>query len=643
MCGICGWVAGAPEPDGARVVRAMADAVNHRGPDGHGFFEVVADGTPGWLGHRRLKIIDITHAAHQPMLSEGGHALVFNGEIYNFRELRRDLRARGHVFRSTGDTEVVLRAFEQWGSDAVRRLDGMFALALWDEARRTLVLARDRTGKKPLFYSLDEGRLTFGSEVKALAVCPWIALAPDWSQLGSFLTFGYIPDPATAYDGIRQVEPGTLLEFDAATGALRDRRYWSALPSGPRVVPDGSVLAELRGLVAAAVRRRLVSDVPIGSLLSGGIDSSIVTALMARESDEQVRTFAVGFPEEASFDERKHARAVADHLGTRHTEFAVRPDAVALLDRLIWLHDGPFADSSAVPTYLVCAAARTQVTVVLTGDGGDEAFAGYQRFAAAALSRLLSAPVAAGLRSVLPLLPSSGSYHDPRKRLERFLGPAERPLVERYLDWVRVSDRGLVGSLLGTSEGAMGEASFLRAHEEARAAGCGPVDALILANFCTYLPGDLAVKIDRASMGCSLETRAPFLDTTLVEFTARVSARHKVGFARPKPLLRRAFGDLLPGDVWRRPKHGFGVPIDRWFRGDLGTRYADEVLSGSGRLAAVLASSELRRLWSDHQAGRADHGPRLWTLLTMERWLRDLAGGKPLREPPAPHVAVEAR
>ena len=642
MCGICGWVGGAPEPAGAGLARAMARAIAHRGPEGDGSCQIGTDDAPGWLGHRRLKILDVTEAAHQPMVAPSGLALVFNGEVYNFAQLRRELSARGHAVRSTGDTEVVLHAFEEWGPDAVERLDGMFALALWDPRRRTLLLARDRTGKKPLFYALDEnGRLTFGSEIKALAACPWIDLQPDWPALASFLTFGYVPHPATAYVGIEQVEPGTFVEFEPVSAAVRRQRYWSPLSSGPPIDAGERTLAEVRRLLRAAVVRRTVSDVPIGALLSGGIDSSIITALMASQADGDVRTFAVGFPDESSFDERGHARAVAARLGTRHTEFAVRADAVGLLDRLVWLHDGPFADSSAVPTYLVCAAARSHVTVVLTGDGGDEVFAGYQRFAAAALSRLLSAPVAGGLRSVLPLLPSGGTYHDPRKRLERFLGPVDRPLRERYLDWVRVFDRAGVDALL--DDGASATDSFTHAHEQARRAGLGPIDALVHANFCTYLPDDLSVKIDRASMGNSLEARAPFLDTALIELMARVPARHKVGFLRPKPLLRRAFGDLLPADVWRRPKHGFGVPMDRWFRGELGTLYADEVLSRSGRLAEALDAAELRRLWSDHQDGRADHGARLWTLLTLERWLRDLAGAAPLREPAAAAATVDVR
>lgn len=638
MCGICGWIGGPPEPEGAQTVRSMADAIAHRGPDGHGFHEVVGR-TPGWLGHRRLKILDVTDAADQPMISQGGHALVFNGEVYNFAELRRELGARGHAFRSSGDTEVVLRAFEQWGADAVARLDGMFALALWDDRRQTLLLARDRTGKKPLFYALDgRGRLTFGSEIKALAACPWVGLEPDWPRLASFLTFGYVPHPATAYAGVAQVEPGMVVEFAAGTGAASERRYWSALPPGPRVGRGPSTLAEIRGLLACAVQRRMVSDVPVGALLSGGIDSSVVTALMTQQTDRPVQTFTVGFPDEASYDERRHARAVAEHLGTAHTEFAVRADAVALLDRLIWLHDGPFADSSAVPTYLVCSAARSRVTVVLTGDGGDEVFAGYQRFAAAALSRLLSAPVAAGLRSALPLLPAGGSYHDPRRRLERFLGQADRPLEERFLDWVRIFDRSLVRSLLGARPS---EEFFTSATARARCAGLAPIDALVYADFATYLPGDLLVKIDRASMGSSLEARAPFLDTALLELVARIPARHKVGFVRPKPLLRRVFGSLLPAAVWRRPKHGFGVPMDHWFRAELGTLYADEVLSSAGRLAGPLDAAELRRLWVDHRSGVADHGARLWTLLTMERWLRDLASGRPLREPSAPAAAVD--
>src|SRR4051812_5295427 len=377
MCGICGWVGAAARPSDAAAGPAMRETLEHRGPDGPGELAIAADGLHGWLGHRRLKVIDVTESAHQPMVgAEGAVALTYNGEVYNFRALRRELEARGHAFRSSGDTEVVLRAYEEWGEGFVERLDGMFALAVWDARAGTLLLARDRTGKKPLFFAVGDGRLTFGSEIKALLACPWIDGRPEVGNLAEFLAFGYVPHPRTLYRGIEQVPPASVLVY-GADGVRRSGRYWDVAP--PLTSPDGGRpdLGRIATLLREATERRLVSDVPLGALLSGGIDSSLVVALMSRAATEPVRTFAVGFAGAASFDERSYARTVAERFGTEHTEFVVRPDAVALLDRLLWHHDQPFADSSAIPTYLVCELARQHVTVVLNGDGGDEVFGGY--------------------------------------------------------------------------------------------------------------------------------------------------------------------------------------------------------------------------------------------------------------------------
>jgi asparagine synthase (glutamine-hydrolysing) len=578
-----------------------------------------------------LSIIDVA-GGHQPLSNEDGTVwIVFNGEIYNFRELRRQLTAEGFAIRSTGDTEVVLRAYEAWGPQFVQRLDGMFALAVWDARREELLLARDRSGKKPLFYTRRDDRLVFASEVKALARGPGISLQPDHAAFGEFLTFGYVSAPRTVYRDIAQLEPASTLRFTPRDRQMTVHRWWSPIPAGPPRPVDEPLLDELRSSVSVAVDRRLVADVPVGALLSGGIDSSVVTALMCRHATGRVRSFSAGLADEASFDERSHARQVAEHLGTDHTEFAVRADAVRLLDRLIWLHDGPFGDSSAVPTYLVCAAARDQVTVVLTGDGGDEVFAGYQRFAAAALSRLVRPEVARLALRALPPDRGGPGYHDPRRAVRRFLSACTRASDERYRQWISVFGDEDVRALLGPDANGATSAFDAALREADR---LPPIDRLIHANFVTYLPGDLHVKVDRCSMAHGLEARSPLLDTAVVELMARVRARDKVGLRHPKPVLRKAFEQLLPAAVWTRPKHGFGVPMDTWFHGELGAIYADEVLHRDARVGAWLRREPLARMWSEHTSGTARHGARMWTLLTMERWLRALEDPSPVREPP---------
>jgi asparagine synthase (glutamine-hydrolysing) len=613
----------------------MRATLEHRGPDGPGELAIAAPeaGVHGWLGHQRLKVIDVSESAHQPMVGAGGAvALTYNGEVYNFCELRSELERRGHRFRSSGDTEVVLRAYEEWGERFVERLDGMFALAVWDARAGSLLLARDRTGKKPLFYCVQDGRLTFGSEIKALLACPWIAAKPELAHVAEFLTFGYVPYPRTLYAGIEQVEPASVVVYDA-DGSLSSRRYWDVAPPLPE--PGRPDLARIAALLRSATERRMVSDVPLGALLSGGIDSSLVVALMSRASSEPVRTFSVGFADAASFDERSYARVVADRYGTRHTEFLVRPDAVALLDRLLWHHDQPFADSSAIPTYLVCELARQHVTVVLNGDGGDEVFGGYDRFVAAALAERLPRLVSQAGRRAVGLLPVDDGYYSMRRRLLRFTELADLSPEDRYQSWVGVMNRGLLEETLAPLGEAAGLADAERsaAAAYARAAGAPTLDRILYANFVTYLPGDLAVKMDRMSMAHSLEARSPFLDTALIEYLAAIPAARKVGLRRLKPLLRRALFPLLPAEIWNRKKHGFGVPVGKWFRdGELRTVFEDEVLAPGALSAEVLDPAVVRRLWEEHQGGAIEHGHRLWPILTFERWLRTL--GSPRLAPP---------
>lgn len=627
MCGICGFIGPDEGPLDFSAGRAMRDVLWHRGPDGAGEAEISScrDGRElrGYLGHRRLRVIDVSEAAYQPMASSDGTiVLSYNGEVYNFRELRRELTARGYHFRSSGDTEVVLRAYEEWGEECIQRLHGMFALAVWDARVARLLLARDRTGKKPLFYSLLGGRMTFASEIKGIRTAPWIETGPDLGRIPEYLTFGYVPNPATLYEGIEQVPPGCTVTYDAE-GLHAPLPYWDSLPAPESRYQETHLAQDVACLLRAATETRLIADVPLGAFLSGGVDSSIVVGLMARASAEPVRTFSMGFADEASFDERSYARLVAERFGTEHTEFVVRADAVALLDTLLWHHDQPFHDSSAIPTYLVSQLAAEHVKVVLNGDGGDEVFGGYDRFVAARLSGLVPPALGRVARAGGRLLPVNHGYYSPRRRVERFFELAEQPLKERYMSWIAVFNRDLLGEVLQPllrQPDVQVTASMRRCYE--RASSLPELDAILYANFKTYLPDDLAVKMDRMSMAHSLETRSPFLDTALIERLARVPASRKVGLRRVKPLLREALRPLLPDEIWDRKKHGFGVPMGRWFRGELGERFEDEVLAQDAKTRELLNSDAVRALWLQHRSGERENGFRLWTLLTLERWLR---------------------
>jgi asparagine synthase (glutamine-hydrolysing) len=623
------------------VIEAMNETIQHRGPDAGGTTEIGSDvgGRPlrGWLGNRRLRILDVREVADQPMISEDGSiALTWNGEIYNFKELRSQLESAGHRFRTTGDTEVILRAYMAWGKACIERLDGMFAVALWDAGRGQLLLARDRVGKKPLFYGVANGRLTFGSEIKALLAAPWVTAEADLDRLPEYLTFGYVPYPGTFYRGIAQVPPAGMVVFDQK-GLGPPHRYWDPLPSASALMQRES-RETLASLLRDATRRRMVADVPLGAFLSGGIDSSIVVGLMSQLSDEPVLTFTAGFPDDQTYDERPHARRVAEHFGTRHTEFAVQVDTVSLIDRLLWHHDQPYADSSAIPTYLVSQLAREHVTVALTGDGGDEVFGGYERFRAALIARRLPRRLAGLARRTSQLVPARSGYYSVRRRLDRFFELAERPMEERYLGWISVFGRDALADILARPiRLSDADASVREIYESARVLPA--LDRILYANFRTYLPDDLAVKADRTSMANSLELRSPFLDTRLVEYLAAVPARRKVGLRGLKPLLRHAFSDLPPPEVWRRRKHGFGVPMGHWFRHGLAELFEDEVLGTGSRTGPLLNQAALQAMWRDHQAAAADHGPRFWTLLSLEHWLRSLERAS---QAPPPQAVIQA-
>jgi len=625
MCGICGILQqGAPIPE--PLGRRMLATLRHRGPDGEGLGAYERGGLSVLLGSRRLAIIDLSPAGDQPIVNEDGAvALVFNGEIYNFQTLRDDLLARGHRFRSRTDSEVIVHGYEAFGDEVVARLEGMFAFALWDGRAGRLLLARDRMGKKPLYYYGGDGILIFGSEIKALLAHPAVPVEADPAVVPEYLVHGYLLPPRTFYRGILQLPPASILVADGA-GLHAPRAYWRLTfpPAGEeRRVSAGEAAEEVAGLLEAAVRKRLISDVPLGALLSGGLDSSIVTALMAAATAEPVRTFTAGFSGDASYDERPHARAVAAWVGAEHTEFATRPDAAELFDDLLWHHDQPYGDSSALPTYLVSGLTRRSVTVALVGDGGDEVFAGYERFRAALLAESLPRPAAVLAGAFLRRLPEGRGYSSRLTRLRRFGAGMGAPLARRYLEWVAVTPPRLAASLLREERGR--EVGQVTASVEAitsAAAGAHPLHRLLHLNFSTYLPGDLLVKMDRMSMAQSLETRSPFLDVALVEYAATLPPALKISGRSQKALLRRAFRDRLPPAILRRGKHGFGVPLDAWFRGPLHPLLVESLLSSDARIYAALRPEAVARLVRAHAAGRENHGHRLWTLLTLERWLR---------------------
>ncbi len=632
MCGICGIVGSPRDGDGA-AIRVMTDRLRHRGPDGEGLQRLSAPGgaASGWFGHRRLRILDLTDAAHQPMISADGRiALTYNGEIYNFRELREQLTARGRSFASSGDTEVLLRAYEEWGDECVALLDGMFAFAIWDGRDGHLLMARDRPGKKPLFYAVLGDRLVFGSEIKALvAGGVSVEVAPE--HLAEYLTFGYVPHPHTMVRGIRHLEPGSMIKWRPG-GEPRSVRYWRpAVPDRPSALraPDRQLFSEIRSAFATATARRMVADVPIGAFLSGGLDSSLVVAAMVAQGTGDVHTFSIGFPDDAPGDERRWARIVADHLGTRHTEYAVKADAVALLDQIVWHYDEPFADGSAIPTYIVCELAARQVKVVLNGDGGDEVFGGYDRFKAFVLASRAPQWPAPGIRRLARMLPTGSGYYSTRRRLLRFFEAAEQPLIERYLSWITVLPHHRLGEFLAPEVLALNparpDAAFIAEYDAHPA--LKPLDRLLAANFATYLPDDLAVKMDRMSMANSIEARSPFLDTALIDLLATVPAARKVGLRRVKPLLGKSFGPSLPDVIWKRRKQGFGPPMHAWFRGPLGELFEDEVLAPDAASSPYLRRDALAGMYRAHRTGASDEGFRLWTFLSLERWLRAI--GRP--------------
>ena len=633
MCGICGVVDTGAGPVDRDLLRRMNTALAHRGPDDEGYH--VADtghGASVGLAMRRLSIIDLA-GGHQPISNEDGSVwIVFNGEIYNYRELRAALETRGHIFTTTTDTEVIVHLYEDKGVDCLADLRGMFAFAIWDAARERLFVARDRVGKKPLVYAVAADTLLFASEIKALLQHPAVAREIDAVALHHYLSFQYIPSPQTVFTSIRKLPPASYLTFSRA-GGLSVHRYWNLCFTPKLRAPEGELIERTRDLLAEATALRLRSDVPVGAFLSGGLDSSIVVGLMCRASSATVRTFSIGF-NERDFSELEYARQVAQHFGTRHEEFIVTPDLVKTLPEIAHFYDEPFADYSALPTYYVAKLAREHVKVALNGDGGDENFAGYGHYRDPLYLRTRMARLAPlSLRrlalSVYQLLPPrlAGKFG---RRVGGFLERTAKTPFESNHDTISLfSDAEKSG--LYTAEFARqvaGVSSFesQRCHYEGSGSG-DLIDQLLYTDIMTYLPDDLLVKMDIATMAHSLEVRSPFLDHVFMEFAAALPARLKLRNLESKYLLKRAFRGFVPDAILQRPKQGFSIPIDRWFRVEL-KAYAQEVLLDPRSLRrGYFQPASLEKLLGDHSAGLRNAGHRIWGLVMLELWHRNYADG----------------
>ena len=621
MCGICGKVYFDSQRTVTRAeLERMSQTLEHRGPDGEGIW---TDGHVG-LAHRRLAIIDLRAVAGQPMSNEDGSIwLTFNGEIYNFQELRVELVARGHVFRTTSDTEVIVHAYEEYGRECLNYFRGMFAFALWDTRTRTLFLARDRVGKKPLYYYRGHDRFVFGSEIKALLADPAVPRDPDPVALDHYLALQYIPAPLTAFRGIRKLPAAHWLELH--DGHVETGRYWKLRYTPKRTIGLRDAVAELQWHLAEAVRLRLVSDVPLGAFLSGGIDSSAVVAYMANALDSPVRTFSVGFAEDA-FDERPFARMVAERYGTAHTELVVEAPVVDILPRLVWHYDEPFGDASAVPSYAIAALTRQHVTVVLNGDGGDENFAGYDRYIT---DRLLHRGdiVPLSLRrasdALLKHLPTCWRQRQPLQKLVKIAAVMAQTSGRRYARLGgHFTPEERQSLYTDTFRATVAEADAEGVFEESFAQSDAEdwTDTALNADVNLYLADDLLVKMDRATMAHSLEARSPFLDHVLMEYVATLPRSFKLSGPEKKRVLKASLRGLLPDAILDRPKMGFCAPIATWFRGALQEMAYDTLLAPRAMQRGYFRPQVVARLLDTHCRGEANHAEYLWDLLMLELW-----------------------
>ena len=644
MCGIAGFFRihdSERRPDDEKNVLRQIKTEWYRGPDAQ-----QAEIGPGvGLGHARLSIIDLSHAADQPMYSASGNVcIVFNGEIYNFQEIRTELEGRGHKFRTNSDTEVLIEGYEVWGVDVVNRLRGMFAIAIWDKVQDQLILLRDRVGKKPVFYTIHDGHLIFASEPKGILCWPGVPRVPNLEAIHEYLTYQYVPSPMSAFTGLNKLPPAHILVLKR-NGSPQVEKYFSLPhPSKVRERPMEELTEELIFQFKESVRLRMISDVPIGAFLSGGVDSSAVVAMMAQCSTNPVRTFTIGFDEQG-FDEREYARQVAERYGTQHEEVIVRPDAMSIINDLVYHYNEPYADSSAIPTYYVSKMARERVTVVLNGDGGDESFLGYTRYLSCkAIDQYDKIPpnISGPLRRMI----SSSPEFLNRFRLPRHARAMAIRLLERrsrrYEPTIAYFSDAAKQPLYGPALKEFLEHSALDRLDDYLDGAPNMVAGAAWADIHTYLPDDLMVKVDIASMAHSLEARSPFLDHKLMEWAATIPAHQRFTGKEPKSLLKKAMEPHLPHDLMYRPKMGFGVPIDVWLRGEMKEFAYDTLLSGSAKTRDLFDLEHVEFLLDSHQKGENRAYP-IWALLMLELWYKMWIDSRdPFSDPTAKRIIAQA-
>ena len=619
MCGIVGELHFHGQPVQAKTIERMRDCIQHRGPDDAGLF---IDRSLGF-GFRRLAILDLSPAGHQPMSTPDGQlTIIFNGEIYNFQILRQGLEKKKYQFQSHTDTEVILALYQEYGLDFVQHLRGMFAIALWDASRERLILVRDRLGKKPLKYYLDQEGIIFGSELKAILEHPRVPRQVDNVAIHHYLTYQYVPCPRTGFLAIHKLPPAHMAVIEG--GTIKIHKYWS-LNTTPIDRPTSDWIPMIQHELSESVRLRMISDVPLGAFLSGGIDSSAVVAMMARHSSQPVKTFSIGF-REASYNELPYAAQIAKKFGTDHTEFVVDPQAVDILPKIAWHYEEPFADSSALPTYILSELTRQHVTVALNGDGGDENFAGYERYPIFGLAMRLG-------RLPRPLL---GVVHLSARlikmmyantltdRLDRFSASLQYPAAQRYQEYMRYfSDRMKQENYtpeFASSISSVGSSWTLLDEIMKSIPSADPITQAVTTDIQTYLPDDLLVKVDIASMAWSLEGRSPFLDHKFMELCAPIPSHEKIQGRQKKVILRSALRGTVPDEILDRPKKGFGVPIEHWFRGELYPYVREHLLDGRFAKRNIFQPKFVEQLVTRHARGRVSYAYQLWALLMLELW-----------------------
>jgi asparagine synthase (glutamine-hydrolysing) len=626
MCGITGKISFSSKNISAQEIETMNDAIKHRGPDDGGTY-VSPDGKVG-LGHRRLSIIDLSPLGHQPMRYMDRYEIVFNGEIYNFQEKRTALEKEGYTFTSHSDTEVILALYDKHGEKCLDHLRGMFAFAIYDEQKNTIFAARDRVGKKPFKYYSDENVFMFASELKAILTQPECERRPDYTAIHHYLTLQYVPAPLTGFQGIAKLEPGHSLHIDLKTRKIEKRQYWKLDYSKKLELSEEEWKKRIIEKLEESTKLRMISDVPLGAFLSGGVDSSAIVAMMARNSTQPIKTFSIGFKEE-KFNELSYAKMIADKFQTDHTEFIVEPHAIDLLPMLVRQYEEPFADSSALPTYYVSKLSRDHVTVALNGDGGDENFGGYSRYSAFQVSllfdrfgflhRSIGTPLAKFIASMI-----KNTFFD---RVYRFSRSLSEDYRKRYMDYTSYFTNPQKEGLYTDEfkQKVWQDNTYdLIAREFNRSGSNNRTEQAVYTDFATYLPDDLLVKVDIASMAVALEGRSPFLDHEFLELTAQIPFGLKIkGLDNKKYILKEALRGIIPDEVMFRPKMGFGIPIADWFRNELKNYTREKLLNGRLIKDNLFRKEYIEHILDRHCNTGINFSPHIWALLTLELWFEE--------------------